>query len=58
MNEDELLINDRCKKQAYLRKHILEDGLNPNQFQKYVESLKEDGILPIFNRLLKKKIYR
>lgn len=43
MDESEILIKERCQKQTYLRDHILNAGYNPNLFQRYVESIKEEG---------------
>lgn len=48
MDESEILIQERCQKQTYLREHILNAGYNSNLFQNYVESLKEDGNTLIF----------
>lgn len=43
--EEDIIVRTRIEKQAFLRSEIIEKGYNPNFFQRFVESLKEDGFL-------------
>lgn len=51
--EEENELNDRKMKQKYLREHIIQEKLNPEEFSIYLSQRKEDGqIIRSQHRLL------